>query len=87
MTRIGNSENRRYRITGSRNRCECLFFDLRSAWQRGSNENTNDLLRQYFPKYIDLKVHFQSKFHAVAQQLNKVHVIIEAPTERCNASF
>jgi len=47
------------------------FCDPQSPWQRGSNENTNRLLRQYFPKGIDISAFSQAKLSAVARQLNE----------------
>lgn len=46
------------------------FCDSRSPWQRGSNENTNGLLRDYFPKGTDLSVHSAQHLRAVENELN-----------------
>lgn len=50
---------------------DVYFCDPQQPWQRGSNENTNGLLRQYFPKGMDLADIHQNRLNAVARQLNE----------------
>ena len=67
---------------------QVYFCDPRSPWQRGSNENTNGLLRQYFPKGTDLAGYSQGYLNNIALRLNqrpRKTLGFDSPADRLNA--
>ena len=78
-------DHRRFKLATD---IDVYFCDPRSPWQRGSNENTNGLLRQYYPKGTDLSLYSQAQLNKVDRQLSerpRKTLGFETPAERFNA--
>lgn len=83
----GTEMTKHHRFTLETN-IKVYFCDPKSPWQRGSNENTNRLLREYLPKSTDLSVYSQAELDWVARQLNerpRKTLEYETPAARFNA--
>jgi IS30 family transposase len=82
------SEMARHKTFSVDTNVQVYFCDPRSPWQRGSNENTNGLLRQYFPRGMDLSRVSQSQLNTVALRLNqrpRKTLDFETPADRLQA--
>ena len=93
LTYDQGKEMARHRELAALTGLRVYFADPHAPWQRGSNENTNGLLRQYFPKGMDLSEISQNRLNAVARRLNerpRETLNFETPAERfgqCVASI
>lgn len=79
------AEHKRFTLAAD---AEVYFCDPQGPWQRGSNENSNGLLRQCFPKGTNLSVHSQERLDEIARQLDgrlRKTFGFETPAERFEA--
>jgi IS30 family transposase len=82
---VADIGNKRFMIATN---VQVYFCDPRSPWQRGSNENTDGLLRQYFPKGTDLSQFSQAYLNKIAKRLNqrpRETLGFETPADRLRA--
>lgn len=79
------TEMARHLATAGKLRALLYFCDSRSPWQRGTNENTNGLLRDYFPKGVTLRGHTPGHLIAVEDELNnRPRMVLQ---DRCPADL
>lgn len=79
------TEMARHLATAEKLRAPIYFCDSRSPWQRGTNENTNGLLRDYFPKGVTLAIHSPQHLKAVEEELNnRPRMVLQ---DRCPADL
>jgi IS30 family transposase len=67
-SRTGDGQHKTFTVATD---AKVYFCDLQSPWRRGTNENTNGLFRQYFPKKIDLRSYTQTDLDKVALRSNQ----------------
>src|SRR3954471_24122113 len=87
LTLTYGKEMARHRELAALTGLRVYFADPHAPWQRGSNENTNGLLRQYLPKGTDLSVFSQAELDAIAARLNSARRSASRPPTRCSPGW
>jgi IS30 family transposase len=87
LTLTYGKEMARHRELAALTGLRVYFADPHAPWQRGSNENTNGLLRQYLPKGTDLSVFSQAELDAIATRLNSARRSASRHPTRCSPGW